>query len=63
MIYCNCPNEATSAATAKLLMAKGYRHVRPLQDGLDAWAAAGYPVLRLPATTDVRQGSVVQTPT
>ena len=42
VIYCNCPNEASSASAAKVLMARGYRHVRPLQGGLDAWGAAGY---------------------
>lgn len=50
VIYCSCPNEVSSATAAKLLMAAGYRHVRPLQGGLDAWAAAGYPVDLLPAT-------------
>ena len=50
--YCDCPNEATSALAAKTLMKLGYRSVRPLQGGLDAWVAAGYPVerLSLPAT-------------
>jgi membrane protein DedA with SNARE-associated domain/rhodanese-related sulfurtransferase len=63
VIYCNCPNEATSAAAAKLLIAKGYKHVRPLQGGLDAWAAAGYPVQRLLLAADVPPGSAVQTAT
>ena len=44
VIYCNCPNEATSARAAKTLITHGYRHVRPLQGGLAAWAKAGYAV-------------------
>ena len=47
VMYCSCPNEASAATAAKLLMAAGYRNVRPLLGGLDAWAAAGYPVDRL----------------
>lgn len=47
VIYCNCPNEASAAMAAKALMTQGYRHVRPLLGGLDAWDAAGYPVMRL----------------
>jgi len=58
VIYCSCPNDATSSAAAKLLMAKGYRHVRPLQGALDAWVAA-----RLPLATDVPPGSAVKTAT
>jgi len=46
---------------AKLLMAKGHTRVRSLQDGLNAWAAAGYCVQPLPSATDVSQGSAVQT--
>ena len=60
VIYCNCPNEATSASAAKALMAKGYRHVRPLQGGLDAWGAAGYPVERLPSTIAVSPGNAAR---
>jgi membrane protein DedA with SNARE-associated domain/rhodanese-related sulfurtransferase len=54
VIYCSCPNEVSAARAAKLLMAIGYRNVRPLLGGLDAWDAAGYLVDRLPAdaTTD-----------
>jgi len=61
VIYCKCPNKTRSAAAAKLLMTQEYKHVRPLQGGLDAWTAAGYPVQRLPLATDVPPGSAVQT--
>ncbi|WP_426702174.1 VTT domain-containing protein [Rhodanobacter sp. Col0626] len=49
VIYCSCPNEVSAAKAAKLLMALGYRHVRPLLGGLDAWDAAGYTIERLAA--------------
>ena len=62
VIYCNCPNEATSASAARALMAKGYRHVRPLQGGLDAWGAAGYPVQRLLPAIEALSGGVARTP-
>jgi membrane protein DedA with SNARE-associated domain/rhodanese-related sulfurtransferase len=48
VIYCSCPNEVSAAKAAKLLMALGYRHVRPLLGGLDAWDAAGYLIERVP---------------
>jgi membrane protein DedA with SNARE-associated domain len=60
VIYCNCPNEATSASAAKALMAKGYRHVRPLQGGLDAWGAAGYPVQRLLPAIEVPRSNAAR---
>lgn len=44
VLYCNCPNEVTAARLAKVLIGQGYRRVRPLQGGLDAWDAAGYGV-------------------
>lgn len=47
VIYCSCPNEVSAAKAAQLLMAIGYRNVRPLLGGLDAWDAAGYTVERL----------------
>jgi membrane protein DedA with SNARE-associated domain/rhodanese-related sulfurtransferase len=49
ILYCNCPNEASAAQAAKLLLGQGFRQVRPLRGGLDAWIAAGYAVEELPA--------------
>lgn len=48
--YCTCPNEASAAQVAKLLIDNGFRHVRPLHGGLDAWVAAGYAVEVAPVT-------------
>lgn len=44
ILYCTCPNEATSASVALLLRKKGIKHIRPLKGGLDAWRERGYPV-------------------
>jgi membrane protein DedA with SNARE-associated domain/rhodanese-related sulfurtransferase len=44
ILYCTCPNEATSARLALLLRRQGIKHIRPLQGGLDAWREQGYPV-------------------
>jgi membrane protein DedA with SNARE-associated domain/rhodanese-related sulfurtransferase len=44
IVYCACPNEASAARVAKLLMQKGYRKVRPLAGGIDAWIAAGHTI-------------------
>lgn len=44
IIYCACPNEYTAAKLAKILMQHGFKHVHPLQGGIDAWIAAGHPV-------------------
>jgi membrane protein DedA with SNARE-associated domain/rhodanese-related sulfurtransferase len=48
ILYCTCPNEASAAQVAKLLMNSGFAKVRPLHGGLDAWIAAGYEVEGLP---------------
>jgi len=44
ILYCSCPNEASAAQVAKLLIDAGFLRVRPLLGGLDAWIAAGHPV-------------------
>lgn len=44
IIYCACPNEATAAIAANHLKRAGYRKIRPLLGGIDAWASAGRPV-------------------
>ncbi len=48
IVYCACPNENTAAKVAKVLVQHGFRHVRPLLGGIDAWIAAGYQVERAP---------------
>jgi len=52
VIYCTCPNEASAALVAKALMSRGYKRVRPLLGGLDAWDEAGYPIHRAAAAND-----------
>jgi len=42
--YCNCPNDASAVAAARLLAEAGLAGVRPLAGGLEAWIAAGHPV-------------------
>jgi membrane protein DedA with SNARE-associated domain/rhodanese-related sulfurtransferase len=44
ILYCTCPNEASAAQAARLLMNNGFSRVRPLHGGLAAWIAAGYAV-------------------
>jgi len=44
ILYCSCPNEASAAQVAKLLMNSGFLRVRPLLGGLEAWIDAGHPV-------------------
>jgi membrane protein DedA with SNARE-associated domain/rhodanese-related sulfurtransferase len=51
IFYCTCPDEASAARAAKMLINRGYRRVRPLLGGLDAWAEAGYAVERRRAST------------
>lgn len=44
VVYCTCPSEASAARVAKMLINQGFKEVRPLFGGLDAWIAAGYEV-------------------
>lgn len=44
ILFCTCPNEATSARVALILRKHGVRRIRPLQGGLDGWREAGYPI-------------------
>jgi membrane protein DedA with SNARE-associated domain/rhodanese-related sulfurtransferase len=44
IVYCACPNEATAAKVALQLRAHGFRRVRPLAGGIDAWVSAGLAV-------------------
>jgi membrane protein DedA with SNARE-associated domain/rhodanese-related sulfurtransferase len=44
ILYCSCPSEASAARVARILMSHGFKRVRPLFGGLEAWLAAGYAV-------------------
>ena len=44
VVYCTCPSEASAARVAKILINHGFKEVRPLYGGLDAWIEAGYAV-------------------
>jgi len=46
VVYCACPNEATAVKVAKALQQHGFKRVRPLHGGIDAWIAAGHDVER-----------------
>jgi membrane protein DedA with SNARE-associated domain/rhodanese-related sulfurtransferase len=37
ILFCSCPNEASSARAALVLKSQGFKHVRPLRGGADAW--------------------------
>ena len=54
ILYCTCPNEASAAKVARLLMNHGFERVRPLKGGLEAWIEAGYSVeaIDMPAPTE-----------
>ena len=62
ILYCTCPNEASAAQAARVLFRQGFRHVRPLRGGLDAWIAAGYAVEEVPASADSLPADVIAAP-
>ena len=45
VVYCSCPNEATAARVALLLQRSGFKSVRPLLGGIDAWREQKYPLV------------------
>jgi membrane protein DedA with SNARE-associated domain/rhodanese-related sulfurtransferase len=44
IIYCSCPNEASAAVAALHLKRAGFKKIRPLSGGIEAWAKTGRPV-------------------
>ncbi|MFZ1921922.1 MAG: thiosulfate sulfurtransferase GlpE, partial [Xanthobacteraceae bacterium] len=66
VIYCDCPNEASAAIAAKHLKKAGFKKIRPLRGGLDAWIEAGHPLQQVagaengsPAVADAAQPQAV----
>ena len=46
IVYCACPNEASAVTIAQKLRGLGFKRVRPLHGGIDAWIEAGHDVER-----------------
>jgi membrane protein DedA with SNARE-associated domain/rhodanese-related sulfurtransferase len=46
IVYCACPNEESAATVAKHLKQAGFKKIRPLLGGIDAWVEAGHPIER-----------------
>ena len=46
IVYCDCPNDASAAVAARRLQEMGFRRVRPLAGGVDAWRVEGLPLER-----------------
>jgi len=44
ILYCDCPNEITSAKAALILRRRGFKRVRPLLGGIEAWRKGNYPM-------------------
>jgi rhodanese-related sulfurtransferase len=62
ILYCTCPNEASAAQAARVLLRNGFQQVRPLRGGLDAWIAAGYAVEEVAVSTGSAPSDAVTAP-
>jgi membrane protein DedA with SNARE-associated domain/rhodanese-related sulfurtransferase len=45
VVYCACPNEASAALAARHLKSAGFKRIRPLLGGIEAWSRAGHPIV------------------
>jgi len=45
IVYCDCPNEASAAVLARELRRRGFKRVRPLAGGFEAWREHGHLVV------------------
>lgn len=61
ILFCACPNEATSARMALMLKRKGITRVRPLVGGIDAWRELAYPLEA--ASSNVDASTFAEIPT
>lgn len=44
VVYCSCPNEASAAIAAQHLKRAGFKRIRPLLGGIQAWSDLGRPI-------------------
>jgi membrane protein DedA with SNARE-associated domain/rhodanese-related sulfurtransferase len=55
VLFCSCPNEATSAQMALRLRHLGITRIRPLAGGLGGWRSKGFPLQTLKAEENLTQ--------
>jgi len=53
VVYCSCPNEASAAIAADHLRKAGFKKIRPLLGGIQAWTEIGRPIELLTETIRV----------
>jgi membrane protein DedA with SNARE-associated domain/rhodanese-related sulfurtransferase len=58
VVYCSCPNEASAATAAAHLRRAGFRKIRPLLGGIQAWTEIGRPIEMLTETVRVAEPAV-----
>jgi membrane protein DedA with SNARE-associated domain/rhodanese-related sulfurtransferase len=46
VVFCACPNDASAVIGARKLKEAGFKKIRPLQGGIDAWVDAGHAIER-----------------
>lgn len=46
VVYCACPNETSAAVAARHLKRAGFKRIRPLLGGVEAWVDAGGPLAK-----------------
>jgi membrane protein DedA with SNARE-associated domain/rhodanese-related sulfurtransferase len=59
IVYCDCPNEESSSKTALLLRKKGFKRVRPLLGGIEAWRKGKHPMGVWTKTTTTTRTTVL----
>ncbi len=58
VVYCACPNEESAATAAKHLKQAGFKKIRPLLGGIEAWVEAGHAIERVPFAEETAARSV-----
>lgn len=56
VVYCACPNEASAATAARHLRRAGFRKIRPLLGGIQAWTDAGQPIVMIESAVTSETG-------
>ncbi len=60
ILYCTCPSDASSAASALKLRRVGIERVRPLAGGFEAWKSLGFPLVDYEAPRVIAEGALAE---